>query len=81
METGISNDGLRFIAMALAIGLGAIGPGIGIGVVFSGALQAMGRNPEAEGMLRTYMFLGFALAEVPFILAMVFGLLIGFKII
>jgi F-type H+-transporting ATPase subunit c len=49
--------------------------------VFSGALQAMGRNPEAEGMLRTYMFLGFALAEVPFILSMVFGLLIGFKII
>ncbi|MFM2308727.1 MAG: hypothetical protein RLY87_848 [Chloroflexota bacterium] len=81
METGISNDGLRFIAMALAIGLGAIGPGAGIGVVFSGALQAMGRNPEAEGMLRTYMFLGFALAEVPFILSMVFGLLIGFKII
>ncbi len=81
MEAGISNDGLRFIAMALAIGLGAIGPGAGIGIVFNGALQAMGRNPEAEGMLRTYMFLGFALAEVPFILSMVFGLLIGFKII
>jgi len=77
----MTDEGLRFVAMALAIGLGAIGPGAGIGVVFSGALQAMGRNPEAEGMLRTYMFLGFALAKVPFILSMVFGLLIGFKII
>jgi F-type H+-transporting ATPase subunit c len=41
----MTDEGLRFVAMALAIGLGAIGPGAGIGVVFSGALQAMGRNP------------------------------------
>jgi len=59
----MTDEGLRFVAMALAIGLGAIGPGAGIGVVFSGALQAMGRNPEAEGMLRTYMFLGFCVGR------------------
>jgi F-type H+-transporting ATPase subunit c len=71
----------RLIGMALAIGLGAIGPGAGIGIIFSGALQAMGRNPEAEGLVRTYMFLGFALAESLFIFALVFGILIGFNII
>jgi len=72
---------VRLLGMALAIGLGAIGPGAGIGIIFSGALQAMGRNPEAEGLVRTYMFLGFALAESLFIFALVFGILIGFNII
>jgi F-type H+-transporting ATPase subunit c len=67
--------------MALAVGLGAIGPGAGIGIIFSGALQAMGRNPEAEGIVRTYMFLGFALTEALFIFALVVGLLIGFNIL
>lgn len=77
----MTDAGLRLLAMALAIGLGAIGPGAGIGMIFSGALQAMGRNPEAEGLVRTYMFLGFALTETLFIFALVFGMLIGFNII
>ena len=77
----MTDAGLRLLAAALAVGLGAIGPGIGIGIVFSGAVQAMGRNPEAEGLIRTYMFLGFALAEALFIFALVFGIMIGFGII
>ena len=77
----MTNEGLRLIAAALAVGLGAIGPGIGIGIVFSGALTAMGRNPEAEGTLRTYMLLGFALTESLFIFALVVSLLIAFQII
>jgi len=72
---------MRLLAMALAVGLGAIGPGAGIGIIFNGALQAMGRNPEAEGIVRTYMFLGFALTEALFIFALVVGLLIGFNIL
>jgi F-type H+-transporting ATPase subunit c len=77
----MTDAGLRLLAMALAVGLGAIGPGAGIGIIFSGALQAMGRNPEAEGIVRTYMFLGFALTEALFIFALVVGLLIGFNIL
>lgn len=77
----MTDAGLRLVAMALAIGLSTIGPGAGIGIIFNGALQAMGRNPEAEGLVRTYMFLGFALAESLFIFGLVFGLLIGFNII
>jgi F-type H+-transporting ATPase subunit c len=77
----VTDEGLRMLAMALAIGLGAIGPGAGIGIVFGAAVEAMGRNPEAEGLVRTYMFLGFALVEALFIFALVFGLLIGFNII
>lgn len=77
----MTDEGLRLVAMAIAIGLGTIGPGAGIGIVFGAALEAMGRNPEAEGLVRTYMFLGFALVESLFIFALVFGLLIGFNII
>jgi F-type H+-transporting ATPase subunit c len=77
----MTDVGLRLVAAALAVGLGAVGPGIGIGIIFNGALNAMGRNPEAEGTLRTYMFLGFALVESLFIFALVIALLISFNII
>lgn len=73
--------GLRLLATGLAVGLGAIGPGVGIGIVVNGALQAIGRNPEAEGTLRTNMFLGIAFAEALFIISLVIGFMIGFQII
>jgi F-type H+-transporting ATPase subunit c len=73
--------GARLLATGLAVGLGAIGPGVGIGIVVNGALQAIGRNPEAEGTLRTNMFLGIAFAEALFIISLVIGFMIGFSII
>ena len=73
--------GARLLATGLAVGLGAIGPGVGIGIVVSGALQAIGRNPEAEGTLRTNMFVGIAFAEALFIISLVIGFMIGFSII
>lgn len=45
-------------------GLAAIGPGIGIGIVAGNTVQAMARQPEVAGMLRTTMFLGIAFTEV-----------------
>jgi F-type H+-transporting ATPase subunit c len=48
---------------ALAFGLGAIGPGVGIGLIFGHGVEAMARQPEAAGMIRTNMFIGFALTE------------------
>jgi F-type H+-transporting ATPase subunit c len=80
-EPGVTDAGLRLIAAALAVGLGAIGPGVGIGIIFNGALQAMGRNPEAEATLRTNMILGFALTESIFIFGLVISLLIAFGIV
>ncbi|MDJ0925538.1 MAG: ATP synthase F0 subunit C [Acidimicrobiia bacterium] len=44
-------------------GLAAIGPGVGIGIVAGNAVQAMARQPEAAGMVRTTMFLGIAFTE------------------
>lgn len=46
-----------------AYGLAAIGPGIGIGIIFGSAIEAMARQPEAAGMVRTTMFLGVAFTE------------------
>ena len=60
---GVTDDGLKSVAAGLVYGLGAIGPGIGIGLVFSSAIEAMARQPETAGETRTTMFLGFALIE------------------
>lgn len=69
---------MRLLAAALAIGLGAIGPGIGIGFLAKGALEAIGRNPEAEAKIRTNMILAAAFAEAIAIYALVIALIIKF---
>jgi F-type H+-transporting ATPase subunit c len=48
---------------AVAYGLAAIGPGIGIGLIFGHGVEAMARQPEAAGMIRSNMYIGFALTE------------------
>lgn len=60
---GLTDEGLIAIAKGLVYGLAAIGAAIGIGNVFSNAIQAMARQPETAGTTRTTMFLGFALIE------------------
>ena len=59
------------LAVAVAIGLGAIGPGIGIGIAAGSAFNAIGRNPEAEPLIRINMFIGLAFAEAIAIYALV----------
>ncbi len=66
------------IGAALAVGLGAIGPGIGIGLIGSKALEAIGRNPEATGTIQQVMILGIAFAESVFIISLVISLLVKF---
>lgn len=50
-------------ANMIGYGLAAIGPGIGIGLIFAAYLNGVARQPEAQGRLQTIAFLGFALAE------------------
>ena len=66
------------LAVALAIGLGAIGPGIGIGILGGQAVNSIGRNPEAEPLIRTDMILAIVFAEAIAIYALVVALLIQF---
>jgi F-type H+-transporting ATPase subunit c len=69
---------LKELAMALAIGLGALGPGIGIGLIGKGALEALGRNPEAAGKINSLTILAIAFAEAVAIYALVIAFIIGF---
>ena len=48
---------------AVAYGLAAIGPGVGIGLIFGHGVEAMARQPEAAGLIRSNMYIGFALTE------------------
>jgi F-type H+-transporting ATPase subunit c len=59
---GLSGDISGSLAL-VGYGLAAIGPGVGIGIVAGNAVQAMARQPEAAGMVRTTMFLGIAFTE------------------
>ena len=79
METAIV-DALRLLGAGLAIGLGAIGPGIGIGILMQGALTAMGRNPDASSNIQTNMILGVAFAEAIAIYALVVALILMFVV-
>ena len=62
---------MKALAMALAVGLGMIGPGIGIGMIGSRAMEAIGRNPEASGKVLVPMLLACAFAEAIAIYALV----------
>lgn len=77
-QAAATADANKPLGAALAIGLGGIGPGIGIGIAVNGALQALGRNPEAEGPIRLTMIIGAALAEAVAIYALLIALLILF---
>jgi F-type H+-transporting ATPase subunit c len=70
----------KLLAAGLAMGLGAIGPGIGVGLVGLGALQALGRNPEARGPIMTNMILGIAFAEAVAIYALVVTVILLFVV-
>jgi F-type H+-transporting ATPase subunit c len=59
---------------SIGYGLAAIGPAIGVGLVFAAYINSTARQPESAGLTRTYLFLGFALAEA---LALI-GLIVPF---
>ena len=69
---------MKLLAAGLAIGLGAIGPGIGVGILGMGAMQALGRNPEARGPIMTNMILAIAFTEAIAIYALIVAVVLIF---
>ena len=69
---------IKTIAAGLAIGLGSLGPGIGIGLLAAKAMEAIGRNPEAAGSVQQNMILALAFAEAIAIYALVVAFVIIF---
>ncbi|HEX2368756.1 MAG TPA: ATP synthase F0 subunit C [Acidimicrobiia bacterium] len=74
--TGLTGDISGGLAL-IGYGLAAIGPGIGVGITAGNAVQAMARQPEAAGLVRTNMFIGMALSEALALLGFVLFFLAG----
>ena len=68
-------EAMKMLAAGLAMGLGALGPGVGIGILGFGAMQALGRNPEARGPIMTNMILAIAFAEAIGIYALIVAII------
>ena len=69
---------MKYLAAAICMGVGSIGPALGEGNAVSKALEGMARQPEAAGTLRTNMILGCAVTETTGIYSLVISLLILF---
>ena len=68
----------KVLGMAIVVGLGVIGPGIGLGILVSKAREAIGRSPEAAPTIQTTMYIGIAVTDVLAIFAVVIGFIIRF---
>ena len=69
-------DGLSTIGKGLVIGLAAIGPGVGLGVLIGHAVEAMARQPEYAGQVRATMFIGIGLIEALALFGIAFSFII-----
>lgn len=74
----IGDDGMKYIGAAIAMGLGAIGPPLGIGILAGRAMESLGRNPDAAPVIQTNMILGIAFTEAIAIYSLVVAVMIGF---
>jgi len=70
-------EGIKMLAAGLAMGLGGLGPGIGIGILGYGAMQGLARNPEARGPIMTNMILAIAMAEAIGIYALIVAIILA----
>ncbi len=75
-----TREGKYFVGITFGVGIAAIGSGIGLGMIGNGALQAMGRQPEAIAKLQTAMIIIGAFAEALTIYAFVTVFLLMGKI-
>ena len=66
---------ITFNSSAVAIAIGAIGPALSIGMIGAKAMEAIGRNPEAQGKILPAMLLALAFAEA----IAIYALLIAFR--
>jgi F-type H+-transporting ATPase subunit c len=74
----ISDIGLKYVAAGLAIAAGGAVPAFAIGMLTGKAMEALGRNPEAQPVITTNMILGIAFCEAIAIYALVVAVMIGF---
>ena len=75
---GVTDSGLKSIALGIGGGLGAAGAGVGIGYIFGKVIESVTRQPEMRDELTSIRWLGFALTEAIVFYAFIFGLIAFF---
>ena len=73
--SGLSDKGMKAIALGIGAGLGSIGAGIGVGYIFGKVIESVTRQPEMREEITSIQWLGFALTEACFFYGLVAGLL------
>jgi F-type H+-transporting ATPase subunit c len=76
--TGVTDDGLKAIALGIGAGLGSIGAGIGVGFIFGKVIESVTRQPEMREEITSIQWLGFALTEAVAFYTFIFGLIAFF---
>jgi len=74
----ISDPAFKFLGAGIAIGVGGLGPALAIGMLAAKAMEALGRNPEAQAVISGQMLLAIVFAEAIAIYALVVAIMIGF---
>ena len=75
VTAALTDAGLKSLAMGVAGGMGAIGAGVGIGIIFGKVIESVTRQPEMRDEITSIQWLGFALTEAVFFYGLVAGLL------
>lgn len=70
---------MEVLAAAIAVGLGAVGAGVGNGMIVSKTVEGIARQPELQSKLQTTMFIGVGIVEVVPIIGVVIGFLAFFS--
>ena len=71
-------EAAKLLGAGLSMGLGAVGPGVGLGIMIGKALEAIARQPEVSGDVRTNMFIGIGVTEAVALYAFVVALILIF---
>ena len=71
---------MEFLAAAIAVGLGALGAGLGNGMIVSRTVESIARQPELRGTLQTTMFIGVGIVEVVPLIGAVLAFLMFFNV-
>lgn len=73
--TDLAQSGLRSLAIGVAGGMGAIGAGVGIGLIFAKSIESVTRQPAMREEINSIQWLGFTLTEACFFYGLVAGLI------
>lgn len=74
----LTDKAYALLAAGFAMGIGALGPGIGIGYLVGKSVEGIARQPEASGDIRTTMFIGIGVTEAVALYALVIAILLIF---